>query len=130
MTARYTWTAVAFLVLIINHFLALAGRPGQLIWILVAGYAVFGTVLLGAVSRWWRRGSPLVWRPVMLSAGAICAGAEIALRGAKGPPGWLVDQWMVALLGLLIAAIAARLLPERLPRRWFGFDRRAGDRSS
>jgi len=130
MNARYTWTAVALLILIINHFLALAGRPGMLVWILVGGYALFGVALLGTISRWWRRGSPLVWRPAMLSIGGLCAAAEVVARSGTAPAGMLVDQWMVALLGLLLAAIAARLIPERHARLWLGVDRRIAERSA
>jgi len=128
MNARYFWTAVALLILIINHFLALAGRPAMLIWVLVGGYGLFGAVLLGTISRWWSRGSPLVWRPAMLSIGALCAAGEIAVRGGAMPEGTLADQWMVALLGLLGAAIAARVIPDRYARVWLGIDRRVANK--
>jgi hypothetical protein len=93
-----------------------------------AAYFLLGVVLLGVVARWWVRGAPALWRPVMLSAGSLAAAGEIWWRAGGGPA--LVDRWMVALLGLLAAAILVRLLPDRLKRRWLGIDRRMHDQGA
>lgn len=95
-------------------------------WTYATAYFVFGIVLLGAVARWWTRGSPALWRPVMLSVGSLCAALEVALRH---PPG-AADRWMVALLGLVAAALAARFIPFRFARFWLGVDRRAHERGA
>ena len=99
-----------------------AGGAATLRWAFGAEFFVFGVVLLGAVARWWRRGSPALWRPVMLSLGSLAAAVELALAPRAG--GSLLDQWMAALLGLLAVAILARLLPDPVNRWWLGIDRR------
>lgn len=86
-------------------------------------YFTLGVVLLGAVARWWIKGAPAFWRPAMLGLGAFAALLEIWLWPGTGglQP---VDRWMLALLGLLAAAILVRLAPERVTRAWLGRDRR------
>jgi hypothetical protein len=100
-----------------------AGSGASLYLICGVGFFVFGALLLGAVARWWRTGSPALWRPVMLSVGSLAAAVELALSSqpSSGP---LLDQWMTALLGLLAVAILARVLPDRVNRLWLGLDRR------
>jgi len=122
MIQRLAWTTAALLTG--GLIFLLAGPIGQApasTWLYGAAYFVFGVLLLGAVARWWKRGSPVLWRPAMLSIGALCAAIEVSSRGQSAP----VDRWMVALLGLLVAAIVARFMTFRVARFWFGLDRRA-----
>lgn len=118
-------------ILVLAHRTALATLTGAAVlpWLYGAGYLVLGVVLLGALARWWRHGSAPLWRPAMLSLGSLAAAAEITLlpAGAVVEP---VDRWMVALLGLVAAALLARLTPSGLNHRWLGTDRRQAERSA
>jgi hypothetical protein len=100
-----------------------ATHGAAILWGYGIEFFFFGVILLGAVARWWRTGSPALWRPVMLSLGSLGAAVELALR-PQVPDGSLVDQWMAALLGLVLVAILARLLPYRINSLWLGLDRR------
>lgn len=129
MQARFGWAASALVwygILVLSHRTAAGtlGSDAAFRWFYGLGFFVFGVVLLGAVARWWRRGSPALWRPAMLSVGSLAAAAEIALlpAGAATVP---ADLWMVALLGLVGAALLARLLPDSVNHHWLGIDRRA-----
>lgn len=124
MNQRTGWTGATLLLAVLIVALAGHGRMPLFTWLYGTAYFLLGVVLLGTVARWWRRGSPILWRPAMLSLGAIFAAIETGWRGsAASAPA--VDRWMVALLGLVLAAILARFLPVRLARFWFGVDRRA-----
>jgi hypothetical protein len=124
MLQRFGWTALTMGVA--GGILALASRHAQT-WS-AAGYGVayflFGVALLGTVARWWVQGSPAVWRPTMLSIGALAAAGEIGWRAGGVPVPIPVEQWMTALLGLVAAALSARLLPYRIVRLWLGVERR------
>jgi len=96
-------------------------------WSYAAGYVVFGGLLLGTVARWWRSGSPALWRPFMLSVGSLAAAIEIWLHTQESLVSVPVDRWMVALLGMLVVALLARLLPRRILRVWLGLERRPHD---
>lgn len=129
MRARLLWALAAGLwygVIWLLHRASLAdlgaGGVATLRWVYGAEFFVLGAVLLGAVARWWRNGSPALWRPVMLSLGSLAAAVELAL--VRPAAGGLLDQWMAALLGLLTVAILARLLPDPVNRLWLGIDRR------
>ena len=132
MQARWVWTVAtagsyAAILLLSGWFGGFADGVIFSPWLYAAGYCVFGSLLLGAVARWWRGGSPALWRPFMLSVGSLAAALEIwshAQGGLVGAPG---DRWMVALLGLLLVALLARLLPGRVIRWWLGLERRAHD---
>jgi hypothetical protein len=132
MQARWVWTVAATAVYVaILQGSARFDRAGEgaifFPWLYAAGYAVFGCLLLGAVARWWRSGSPALWRPLMLSMGSLAAALEIWSHTQNGLAGVLVDRWMVALLGLLLVAMLARLLPWRAIRLWLGLERRQHD---
>jgi hypothetical protein len=99
-------------------------------WAYGTAYFLLGVSLLGAVARWWVRGSPALWRPLMLSLGSLAAAIEIWLEPATGLAVRPVDQWMVALLGLLAVAVTARLVPDRIGYLWFGVDRRVHDQGA
>lgn len=113
-------------------FVSLAARqwpgftlPNQPIaWAYVLGYGLFGALLLGAVARWWREGSRTLWRPVMLCLGGAAAALEIWLDPNSLLVATFWDRWMLALFGLLTAALAARFIPSRLIALWLGVDRR------
>jgi hypothetical protein len=130
MQARMYWLLAAMAwygVIGLAHRVVLgevAGGSGPAFrWVYGAGFVVLGVLLLGAVARWWKRGSPALWRPIMLSVGSLAAAAELAsVSSLGGDP--LLDLWMTALLGLLAAAILARLAPARLSHQWLGLDRR------
>ncbi len=124
MGHKGVWTLAAVAVVTVIYALAGSGRWPMFPWMYGAAYFLFGVVLLGAVARWWARGAPALWRPFMLSVGSLCAALEIGMRAAPDMSLPAVDRWMVALLGLLAAAIAARFVPERVTRLWFGIDRR------
>jgi hypothetical protein len=131
MQARWVWTVTTAgtyvaILLVSGRFGAVA--DGAIFpWLYAAGYAVFGSLLLGAVARWWQTGSPALWRPFMLSMGSLAAALEIGSHGNIGLAGIPVDRWMVALLGLLVVALLARLLPGRVIRLWLGLERRLHD---
>lgn len=132
MQARWVWTIAT--AGIYTAILLLSGRLGGLAdgesfspWLYAASYCVFGGLLLGAVARWWQGGSPALWRPFMLSVGSLAAALEIWSHAQGDPAGVPIDRWMVALLGLLVVALLARLLPGRAIRLWFGIERRQHD---
>ncbi|HWR87804.1 MAG TPA: hypothetical protein VN277_05235 [Acidiferrobacterales bacterium] len=130
MHARWVWTFAtvgiyAAILLVSGGFGGFADGAVFSAWLYAAGYCVFGSLLLGAVARWWQGGSPALWRPFMLSVGSLAAALETWSHAQGGLAGVPVDRWMVALLGLLVAALLARLLPGRVIRLWLGFERRA-----
>lgn len=139
--AKMLWTAAALcgyaVVVLVSHRLAgpADATAASDSWAYGAGYFVFGVLLLGAVSRWWRAGSPALWRPFMLSVGSLAAALEIwsqQLGAVAGVfPSTLLrtglDRWMLALLALLAVALLARLLPNRITRWWLDIDRRLDD---
>ncbi len=94
-----------------------------LLWAHVIGYLVLGFLLLGAAARWWPDSSPLLWRPIMIAAGSGLAVAEVMMHGGATDAA-RIDAGMASVLGLVLAAILARLLPEAITRRWLGIDRR------
>jgi len=124
MNQKIGWTGMALLAAFAIYVLAGPGWSPLFIWGYGTAYFLFGIVLLGAVARWWTRGSPALWRPLMLSVGSLCAAIEVGLRNSQTLGAPSVDRWMVALIGLVAAAIAARLIPFRLTRFWLGIDRR------
>lgn len=130
MQTRGLWTVAALagyaLVIVVSRQFNGFSSAAPLLapWAYSAGYTVFGVLLLGAVARWWRVGSPLLWRPLMLSVGALAAAVEIWIRPNGDFAVAPVDRWMLALLSLLIVALLARLMPNGMIRRWLGVDRR------
>ena len=131
--AKMLWTAAALcgyaVVVLVSHRLAGPTDATAVLaaWAYGAGYFVFGVLLLGAVSRWWRAGSPALWRPFMLSVGSLAAALEIWSQQLGAVAGVLLDRWMLALLSLLAVALLARLLPNRITRSWLDIDRRLDD---
>mgnify|MGYP001591475324 CR=1 FL=1 len=136
MQAKMLWTAAALCgyVIIVLVSRRVTGLPGATstyaLWAYGAGYFVFGVLLLGAVSRWRRAGSPALWRPFMLSLGSLAAVLEIWSQPPGAVAGALLDRWMLALLALLAVALLARLLPNHITRSWLDIDRRLDDADS
>lgn len=125
MSGRTAWT----LLVVVVYGVQLTGvariieSPGWQQTVYSATYFTLGVILLGAVARWWALGTSTLWRPVMLGLGALAAVLEIRLwpeAGSQAP----VERWMLALVGLLAAAILVRLVPEPMKRAWLGLDRR------
>ena len=144
MQAKMLWTAAALcgyaiIVVASRQAVGLQGATmAYAAWAYGVGYFVFGVLLLGAVSRWWRAGSPALWRPFMLSVGSLAAALEIWSQqlGAVAevfpstPLRTGLDRWMLALLALLAVALLARLLPNHITRLWLDIDRRLDDADS
>lgn len=134
MYGKYTWALAALAwygILMLAHRTALATIAAAPVfpWLYGSGYLVFGVVLLGALARGWHYGSAPLWRPAMLSVGSLAAAAELALL----PPGAVVapvEQWMVALLGLVGAALLVRVAPPAVNYRWLRVDRRGSERGA
>ncbi len=129
MQTRWIWTAATVgiysaILLGSGGYDGFAGGFLFSAWLYAAGYFLFGSLLLGAVARWWRGGSPALWRPFMLSVGSLAAALEVWQHSQGGLDGVPVNQWMVALLGLLAVALLARLLPARILHLWLGLERR------
>lgn len=93
-------------------------------WIYGGAYLVFGVLLLGAIARWQPATDPVFWRPTMLIVGGMLALVDLALQQASNYFSIGVERWMVALLGLTVAAISARVLPSSALYYWLGTDRR------
>ena len=133
MQAKIRWTAAALcgyaiIVLASHQATGLPGAPPTYaLWVYGAGYFVLGLLMLGAVSRWWRAGSPALWRPFMLSVGSLAAALDIWSQPQGAVAGALLDRWMLALIALLAVALLARLLPNRITRWWLDIDRRLDD---
>lgn len=130
MQTRGLWTTAALagyalVILISRQFSGFSSDSAPLApWVYSAGYSLFGVLLLGAVARWWRARSPWLWRPLMLSVGALAAALEIWLRPSADFVATPLDRWMLALLSLLVVALLVRLMPSGMIRRWLGVDRR------
>lgn len=125
MTPRWTWTLAS--IAVYATIILLVRDPGAQLWMYGLSYSLLGAVLIGAIARWWVRGSVALWRPAMLGLGSLAAAGEIGLR-LKPSVDSLPQQWMVALLGLLMVAILMRLVPASLTRHWLGIERRVHDR--
>lgn len=126
---RIGWTAGALGAYVVVSMAArqLPGfsSPNQsMAWVYVLGYGLFGALLLGAVARWWRDGPRALWRPLMLSLGGSAAALEIWMDPNLFHAAAFWDRWMLALIGLLAVALAARFIPSRLIALWLGVDRR------
>ena len=130
MQPRTGWTVVAVLayggVMVVTRQLAVFSGPNQSLaaWVYAVSYGLFGVLLLGAVARWWRDESPALWRPLTLSVGGLAAALEIWIDPNPLLAATFWDRWMLALLGLLAVALAARVIPSRLIALWLGVDRR------
>jgi hypothetical protein len=132
MQSKYAWALAALVwygILMLAHRVALVTVAGSPVfeWLYGAGFFVLGLVLLGAVARWWWRGSAALWRPVMLSVGSLAAAGDIVLL----PPGAVpapVELWMVAVLGLVGAALLVRIAPAGVNHHLLGIERRGYER--
>lgn len=87
-------------------------------------FLVFGAVLLGALARWHPSGSINRWRSWTLFGGALLAAVEVWLVSKGGVRGFNLEIWMAAMLGLALALIATRWIPETWLRYWLAMERR------
>ncbi len=83
-------------------------------------FAGFGVVLQGAITRAFHRTTPALWRPQMLLTGAVLAAAHVWIGGVRAGTATPVELWLSAVLGLALAALAARALPRTALLRWYG----------
>lgn len=89
-------------------------------WPRMVEYMLLSVALLGFLARWRAEAGPYVWRPVLLLLGAALAAAEVAAWSRKLGLGFVIDEWMAALIGVAIVSILARLLPASLRLAWLG----------
>lgn len=100
-------------------------QPDDTVWRIAHGfaYAACGVVLLGALARGLPQAGAHVWRVTTLLLGALAAGAGLwAAHQPMQAPATL-DAWMAALLGVALAVVLPRWLPDAAARRWLGVDR-------
>jgi xanthine/uracil permease len=89
------------------------------LWLRAGEYALWATVTLGAIARFYPILTPYGWRPVTIFIGAVLSGLEIFV--GSGPANKVrVDEWMTALIGIAVITILARVLPAVITRIWFG----------
>src|SRR3990170_2286702 len=89
-----------------------------------AAFLLFGVVLLGTVARWHPSGSVNRWRSWALFGGALLAAVEVWMVSKGGVRGFNLEVWMAALLGLALALIGTRWIPETWLRYWLAMERR------
>jgi hypothetical protein len=134
MRSRNIWIAAALLYFasmqVLLYQAAVWERAGEG-WppfVIKTGYALihggFGVVLLGAIARLAPRAGAGLWRPWMLIGGTLLMMAGMWLQSRISGPPMTLDLGMAGLLGLAVAALLPRLLPEAVARRWLGMERR------
>lgn len=89
------------------------------LWIRAGEYALWATVTLGALARFYPVLGPYGWRPVTIFVGAVLSGLEIFI-GSGPDTKTRVDEWMTALIGIAVITILARVLPCAITVIWFG----------
>jgi len=99
------------------------GTADRILWSHAAGYLMLGILLLGTTARWWSASKPVLWRPLMIVAGAALAAVEVAARHTVAEPS-RIELWLAAALGLSLAALLVRVLPGVITRRWLRIDPR------
>lgn len=88
-------------------------------WICTGGYFALGGLLVAAVMRLLPALTPSLGRAYAVLGGAALAGIEAWLL--PPPPGITrLDAWMAGLLGLVLAALAVRLVPASVACAWMG----------
>ena len=131
MSTRLRWLLLLLLlaVLLPAAHVYWRGRVGvdtllnfRMLW--SAACLVFGVVLLGALARWHPSGSINRWRSWTLFGGALLAAVEVWLVSKGGVRGFNLEIWMAAMLGLALALIATRWIPEPWLRYWLAMERR------
>jgi hypothetical protein len=93
-------------------------------WSYVLSYLALGFLLLGAVSRIYVSAAFAIWRMMMLLTGSLLAALDLWLQDMFYGEPMRVQTWMTSLLGLVLAALLVRGLPESLLRRWLNLERR------
>lgn len=114
--------ALSYATALLGHaWLATAFEPGALRrGFDIAAALVWGVFLLGAIARQQPGWPAAYWRLSLLGVGLALAALGLWLVHGR----LTVDDLAAALLGLAIAAILPRVLPERIVWRWLGKDRR------
>lgn len=124
ITAAFLWCA-----LLLWHGVGAARLGGESATVFRAvygfGYFAFGVVMLGAVARLWPQAGSNLWRPVMLASASGFALVQVWLVHVTRAAPLNLDTWIAAVLGLAMAALAPRLLPDAWLRRWLASERRA-----
>ncbi len=116
----WRWAIIALLI-----YLGIVFSAGYLpvapqgLWVRAGEYALWATVTLGAIARFYPVLGPYGWRPVTIFVGAVLSGLEIFI-GAGPDTKIRVDEWMTALIGIAVITILARVLPATITRIWFG----------
>ncbi len=130
MSSRTIWTVTALFwyAMVLAMFLGVPTlRENEGWWRAAHGvsYGGLGVLLLGALARAVPDSGPNVWRATALGIGAGLAalGGWMTLRLL---PMAAFDAWMSALLGLAVAVMMPRWLPDALTRRWLAIERRHG----
>jgi hypothetical protein len=131
MPARVRWL---LLLLILAALLPAAhlywrsrvGSDGTLAFRLswTAACLLFGVVLLGVLARWLASGTINGWRAGTLFGGALLAAIEVWVVTGGGTRAFSLEIWMAALLGLALALILPRWVPDRWLRHWLALERR------
>ncbi|MHB8428163.1 MAG: hypothetical protein ACYDGU_10450, partial [Acidiferrobacterales bacterium] len=85
-------------------------------------YLFLGVLLIGSIARGLCRVNPVLWRPLALLAGVVLA----VLQGVSGASDSRAagSMTMAAVLGLALAALLGRLVPEAVVRTGLGVERR------
>jgi hypothetical protein len=128
MTSRGIWLVSAlfgYAAVLIVLFGVPWLRESDALWRLAHGvlYGAFAAVLLGALARGAPNAGPATWRSVTLALAAIAAGAGVWLTQRLQSAAF--DAWMAALLGIAVAVMLPRWLPDSITRYWLAIERRA-----
>jgi hypothetical protein len=91
-----------------------------------AFYFTLEIALLGAVARAWPGAGTWLWRPVTLATATLLGVLEAWLLAAVFRVSLQRQVWATALLGVALAAMLPRLVPQAWLRRWLAQDRRRG----
>jgi len=115
-----SWVLLGFLHFQASRMAETAPHGAELFrWFYTGGYLVLGGLLLAALMRLMPALSPSLGRAAIVLGGAVLDGIEAYF---VVPPAGSTrfDIWMAGLLGLALAALAARLVPEPVARAWMG----------
>ena len=127
MTSRGIWLVSAlfgYAAVLIVLFGVPWLRESNALWHLAHGvlYGAFAAVLLGALARGAPNAGPATWRSATLALAAAAAGAGVWMTQRLQSAAF--DAWMAALLGIAVAVMLPRWLPDPITRHWLAIDRR------
>ncbi len=131
MTPHRTWSAATIACFGIVHvalYLIVPRQASAPTYGIKLHYALvhvpFGVLLLGALARLLPASGPNAWRSLTLAIGLPAATAGLWWQQQAGGARLRLDLVAATLLGLAVAALLPRLLPESVVRRWLGIERR------